>query len=136
MKKILAIIAAVSALAIAAYFTSSCKPVESGVVMYHVDVGTFNDNYDILRSALDEGFQAGGLTKVPVGTHYWQLEGDKDKCNSKAEEVFLNRCKAIDKNRNLMLMPLALKGYTITLVYTYNGDHDLVSYKFVEENTM
>ena len=134
MKKIFALLAAVCALVVAGLSTSSCQPIETGLVTYHVDVNDFPDNADILRSALDEGFKSAGLTPLEVGVHYWTLTGEKNKCNEQAKNAFLNRCKAIDKDRSLMRLPLALKGYTIKLIYTYQGDPELATYTFVEEN--
>ena len=134
MKKLIALIAAVAALAVTGLSTSSCKPIETGLVMYHVDLGNFYDNMDILAYSIDEGFKDGGLTKMEVGAHYWELTGEKNACNEKAKKAFLNRCQKIDKDRSLLGLPLALKGVTIKLIYTYQGDHELCSYTFVEKD--
>ena len=126
MKKIFAIAAALMAL-----LFSACQPLETGTVMYHVSIDeSFFDNMDILAYGIDEGFKQGGLTKMEVGAHYWTLEGEKNACNKKASEVFLNRCKAIDNDRSLLDLPLDLKGVKVTLIYTYGGDHELTSYTF------
>ncbi len=126
MKKIFAIVAAVMALLI-----SSCQPLETGTVMYHVKIDeSFFDNMDILAYGIDEGFAQAGLTKMEVGVHYWTLNGEKNACNKKASDAFLNRCKAIDNDRSLLTLPLDLKGVKVTLIYTYSGDHELTSYTF------
>lgn len=130
MKKIIAIVAAAVALLV-----SSCQPLETGTVMYHVQIDeSFFDNMDILAYGIDEGFAQAGLKKMEVGAHYWTLEGEKNACNKKASAAFLARCQAIDKDRSLLALPLAIKGVKVTLIYTYSGDHELTSYTFKEEN--
>lgn len=126
MKKIIAVFAAVMALLV-----SSCQPLETGTVMYHVKIDdSFFDNMDILAYGIDEGFAQGGLTKLEVGAHYWKLEGEKNACNRKASAAFTKRCEAIDNDRSLLALPLDLKGVKVTLIYTYSGDHELTSYTF------
>lgn len=129
MKKLLALAATLVALLV-----SSCQPIEMGTVMYHVDLGNFFDNMDILAYSIDKGFESAGLTKLEVGVHYWTLNGEKNSCNKKAQQAFLDRCKVIDKDRSQLLVPLALKGVTIKLIYTYQGDHELCTYTFVEND--
>ncbi len=131
MKKIFAVLAAALALTAAGVLSHSCAPVESGDVLYSVEVSFF-DNMDILTSAIDKGFEDAGFTAV--STHIWLLRGEKNACNKKAKDIFLSRCEAIDKDRNLMAFPLALKGETVKLSYTFSGDHELSSYTFVEED--
>ena len=131
MKKIIAIIAAVVALGAAALMSSACQPYEHGVISYHIDEGDFFDNQDILAYAIDKGFEDAGFTYV--STHYWSLTGEKNACNKKAEQTFINRCKAIDKDHSLMRLPLALKGTTIKLKYHFIEEHELTSYTFVED---
>ena len=132
MKKIFSFVAILSVMAFSSLMMNSCKPVEQGDVMYHVSTGDFFDNMDILTSAIDKGFEDAGFTHV--SGHYWKLRGEKNACNNKAKETFQNRCKAIDKDRNQMLLPLDLKGVTVTLYYTYDGESKLDTYTFVEES--
>ena len=113
MKKLLALAATLVALLV-----SSCQPIEMGTVMYHVDLGNFFDNMDILAYSIDKGFESAGLKPLEVGVHYWTLEGEKKSCNKKAQQAFLDRCQAIDKDRSQLLVPLALKGVTVKLIYT------------------
>ena len=134
MKRLLSLIAVAAGLAFFGLAASSCEPYETGVVIYHVDLGDFYDNMDLLASSIDVGFEEAGFSPLPVGVHYWELNGEKKACNRKAEKTFLDRCKLIDQDRSLLFLPLALKGVTIKLVYTYQGDHDLCSYTFVEND--
>lgn len=132
MKKIFSVFAIFGILTFMGLSTTSCEKTETGDVMYHVDEGDFFDNMDILAYSIDKGFEDAGFTSV--STHYWKLTGEKKACNKKATEVFQNRCKAIDKDRSQILLPLALKGVTVTLIYTYQGDYELSTYTFVEED--
>lgn len=132
MKKIFTVFAIFGILTFMGLSTTSCKTVEKGDVMYHVDEGDFFDNMDILAYSIDKGFEDAGFTNL--STHYWKLNGEKNACNAKATETFQNRCKAIDKDRSLIALPLALKGVTVKLIYTWDGDHELSTYTFVEED--
>lgn len=120
-----AIIAVVSALC----FTSCTK--EMGDVLYHVEVSFF-DNFDVLTSAMDKGFEDAGFTHV--SSHYWKLNGEKNANNRKAKQTFEDRAKYIDDNRDKIGFAgaLALKGETVTLKYTYSDEKDvtLATYTF------
>ena len=131
MKKIFSLFAILGILTFVGLSTTSCKKVEKGDVMYHIDEGDFFDNMDILAYSIDKGFEEAGFTNI--STHYWKLNGEKNACNDKATETFQNRCKAIDKDRSQMALPLDLKGVTVKLIYTWDGDHELSTYTFVEE---
>lgn len=122
MKKlfVIAIVAVLSAMC----FTACTK--ENGDVLYHISV-SFNDNMDILTSAMDEGFKNDGFTNV--STHYWKLNGEKNSCNNKAKSTFEARAKYIDDNRDKVGMAglLDLKGEKVTLYYTYgSGEENVV----------
>ena len=133
MKKIFAILAAAAALVIAGSAVSSCAPYESGTVTYHIKIVNFEDNWDVLASSIDKGFEEAGLKKLEVGVHYWTLSGEKNACNQKAAAAFQARCKAIDKDRSLA-GGLALKGTEVKLLYSFTGEYELSSYTFVEED--
>ncbi len=127
-----AIIAVVSALC----FISCTK--ESGDFLFHVET-TYPDNMDRLLTAMDKGFQDAGFTRVGNG-HYWTLNGEKNATLRKAKETFEARAQYVDKHREEI--PFfgslsALKGYKVTLVYTFGGnekDITLSTYTFVEED--
>ena len=124
-----AIIAVVSALCL-----TSCTK-EMGDVIYHVEVSFF-DNFDVLTSAMDKGFEDAGFTRV--SGHYWKLNGEKNANNRKAKETFEARAKYIDENRDKIGFAgaLALKGEKVTLKYTYSDEKDavLATYTFVKED--
>lgn len=134
MKKIFSLLAILGVLTFSGVTSTSCQPVEGGDVMYNVDTGDFFDNMDILTSAIDKGFEQAGFRRATETSHYWILTGEKNACNKKATETFTKRCQEIDKDRSQMMLPLALKGVTIKLIYTYSGTHDLAIYTFVEED--
>lgn len=135
LKKLVFGIMAVAAMLTSAGVMTSCEPVQSGTVMYTVDMGSFFDNMDILRNAIEKDFEAKGLQWAGSG-HYYILEGEVKACNKKATAVFQECCKAVDKDRSKMALPLKLKGVTISLNYTYGGsqDSELSTYTFVEED--
>lgn len=130
MKKIFAILAAAAALVIAGLAASSCAPYESGMVMYHIDEGDYQDMYDIVAYRIDKGFEEAGLQKMEVGVHYWTLTGEKNACNQKASAAFQKVCQIIDNDRSQVLGARSLDGVTIKLIYTFQGDHELTSYTF------
>ncbi len=135
MKKLFII--AIAAVLAAMCFTACTK--ESGDYLYHVKV-SFNDNMDILTSAMDKGFQEAGLTKAPVSNHYWMLNGEKNACNKKAIAAFEARAKYLDENRSevsILGVSLALKGEKVTLMGSVAGGEDatLATYTFVQEDT-
>ena len=105
------------------------------VVLYHVEVSFF-DNFDVLTSAMDKGFEDAGFTRV--SGHYWKLNGEKNANNRKAKETFEARAKYIDENRDKIGFAgaLALKGEKVTLKYTYGDEKDavLATYTFVKED--
>ena len=134
MKKIfLSIVAIVAVLTVAVCMTS-CER-KSGTIIYSVDTGNFFDNMDVLKNAIEKGLEEGGMKWLGSG-HYYVLEGEVNSTNNKAKTIFQNSCKAVDKDRSKMALPLAIKGVTVKLKYTYGGDPDaeLSSYTFVEED--
>ena len=64
------------------------------------------------------------------------LEGEVKSCNKLASSIFQQCCKAVDKDRSKLALPLALKGQTVALMYTYGSseEHELTTYTFVEED--
>ena len=137
MKKLFSLFAIMSVLAFSCFTMTSCKQEVIDDMVYHVNTGDFNDNMDVLTSAIDEGFEKAGFT--PVSTHYWKLRGNKAEINKKAKAAFQSRCQEIDKNRSSMdglISLLALKGVTVKLLYTCVGEEnvELDSYTFKEED--
>jgi len=114
---------------------TSCEQ-KSGTVIYSVDTGNFFDNMDVLKDAIEEGLVQGGMKRLSESNHYYVLEGEVNSCNNKAKSIFQNSCQAVDKDRSKMALPLAIKGVTVKLKYSYGGDPeaDLTSYTFVEED--
>ncbi|MBR4740654.1 MAG: hypothetical protein IK074_05790 [Bacteroidales bacterium] len=135
MKKVFTLLAVVAALVIAGLCTSSCTK-EVGTYTYHVDFVNYSDNMDILRSAFDEGFQKGGLKLLPIGSHYWSLEGEGNACNKKAISAFQSQAEYLDKNRPVVILSsLALKGVTVKLIEGLEpGEKEIASYTFKEED--
>ena len=134
-KKIIFGIMAVAAVLTTAGLMTSCEPVQSGTVLYSVDMGSFEDNMDVLRDAVEHDFEAKGL-EWTGGGHYYVLEGEVKACNRKATAIFQECCKAVDQDRSKLALPLALKGVTISMVYCYGDskDRQLTTYTFVEED--
>ena len=134
-KKIIFGIIAVAAILTTAGMMTSCNPVEYGTVLYSVDMGSFDDNMDILRNAVEKDFVAKGFKWAGSG-HNYILEGEVKACNRKATAIFQECCKAVDQDRSKVALPLALKGVTISLVYCYGSseEHQLTTYTFVEED--
>jgi len=134
-KKVIFCIMAVAAILTTAGIMTSCKPVQSGTILYNVDMGSFEDNMDILRNAIEKDFEKQGL-QWAGGGHNYMLEGEVKACNKKAAAIFQNCCLAVDKDRSRLSLPLALKGVTISFMYTYgsNEEHELSTYTFVEED--
>ena len=126
---------AVAALLTTAGLMTSCKTVQMGTVLYSVNMGSFEDNMDILRNAIEKDFEAKGLQWAGAG-HNYMLEGEVEDCNKKATAIFKECCKAVDKDRSKLSLPLALKGVTISMVYCYGSseEHELTTYTFVEED--
>lgn len=135
LKKLIFGIMAVAAILTTAGMMTSCEPVQSGTVLYSVDMGSFEDNMDVLRNAIEKDFEAKGL-EWTGGGHYYVLEGEVKACNRKATAIFQECCQAVDKDRSKLALPLALKGVTISMVYCYGDskDRQLTTYTFVEED--
>jgi len=136
MKKILFSLMAAAAILTVAGTMTSCEKVESGTVLYSVDMGTFEDNMDVLRNAVEKDFISQGLKWAGAG-HNYILEGEVKECNKKATAIFQSCCKAVDQDRSrLAVRQLAIKGQTIKLVYCYGSseEHELSTYTFVEED--
>lgn len=114
---------------------TSCAPEQRGDVIYSVNMGDFFDNMDILRNAIEKDFEKEGFTWLGSG-HYYVLNGEVKACNKKAEAIFKKCCQAVDKDRTKISLPLALKGVTISMDYSYGGDKEqqLCTYTFVEED--
>ena len=104
--------------------------------MYCVETndGDFFDNMDVLKNAIEDSFVPGGMQQA--SDHYYVLEGEVNACNKKATTIFQNRCKEIDKDRSQLSLPLAIKGVTVKLMYTYGGSKDtqLSTYTFKEND--
>ena len=134
-KRLIFGIMAVAAILTTAGLMTSCEPVEMGTVLYKVDMGSFEDNMDILRNAVEKDFEAKGLKWAGAG-HNYMLEGVVKDCNKKAAAVFQECCKAVDEDRSKLSLPLALKGVTISFVYCYGSsdEHELSTYTFVKED--
>ena len=134
-KRLIFGIMAVAAILTTAGLMTSCEPVEMGTVLYKVDMGSFEDNMDILRNAVEKDFEAKGLQWAGAG-HNYMLEGVVKDCNKKAAAVFQECCKAVDDDRSKLALPLALKGVTISFVYCYGSsdEHELSTYTFVKED--
>lgn len=135
LKKAIFCIMAVAAILTTAGIMTSCAPVQSGTVLYSIDMGSFEDNMDILRNAVEKDFEKQGLQWAGAG-HNYLLEGEVNACNRKASAIFKNCCEAVDKDRSKLALPLALKGVTISLNYTYGNseEHQLSTYTFVQED--
>ena len=135
LKKLIIGIMAVAAVLTTTGLMTSCNPVESGTVLYTVNMGSFEDNMDILRNAVEKDFEAKGFKWAGAG-HNYILEGEVKACNKKATAIFQECCKAVDQDRSKLSLPLALKGVTISLVYCYGNsdEHELSTYTFVEED--
>lgn len=140
MKKILCAFAVMTVLAFTAGVMSSCEEVETGTYFFHVSV-TFNDNLDLLTTAIDEGFKEAGFTQNPNNRHYWSLTGEKKASVNKGITTFQNRCKAIDKNRSLIAeasgfgSTLAIKGEKAKLILGLEpGSEEVSEYTFVEND--
>ena len=134
-KRLIFGIMAVAAILTTAGLMTSCEPVEMGTVLYKVDMGSFEDNMDILRNAVEKDFEAKGLKWAGAG-HNYMLDGVVKDCNKKAAAVFQECCKAVDEDRSKLALPLALKGVTISIVYCYGSsdEHELSTYTFVKED--
>ena len=134
-KRLIFGIMAVAAILTTAGLMTSCEPVEMGTVLYKVDMGSFEDNMDILRNAVEKDFEAKGLKWAGAG-HNYMLDGEVKECNKKATAVFQECCKAVDDDRSKLSLPLALKGVTISIVYCYGSsdEHELSTYTFVKED--
>ena len=127
------IMAIVAVLAVAGTMTS-CN-VKSGTNLYEVDMKGFDDNMDVLRNAIEKDFEKLGL-KWSGGSHIYVLTGEVNSCNRLATQIFQQCCKAVDKDRSCLSVPLALKGKTIALKHTYadQPEEELSTYTFVEED--
>lgn len=114
---------------------TSCEPIQRGDILYNVDMGEFEDNMDVLRNAIEKDFETLGLNWAGAG-HTYMLNGEVKSCNKLATQIFQQCCKAVDQDRSKLSLPLALKGQTIYLMYTYgsNEEKELSSYTFVEED--
>lgn len=134
-KKVIFSIMAIAAVLTFAGNMTSCTPQQSGTVMYSVEMGSFFDNMDVLRNAIEKDFVKEGFQWAGAG-HNYILEGEVKACNKKAETIFKKCCQAVDKDRSLLSLPLALKGVTISMVYIYGSseEHELCTYTFVEED--
>jgi hypothetical protein len=135
LKKLIFGIMAVAAILTTAGMMTSCEPQQYGTVLYTVNMGTFDDNMDVLRNAVEKDFEAKGLEWAGAG-HNYVLEGEVKACNKKATAIFQECCKAVDQDRSKLALPLALKGVTISMVYCYGSseEHELTTYTFVEED--
>ena len=133
-KFFMGLMAAAVVLTVAGIMTS-CNPVQEGTILYTVDMGSFEDNMDILRNAVEKDFEKEGLTWAGAG-HNYMLEGEVKACNKKAAAIFQKCCKAVDDDRTKISLPLALKGVTIRMMYTYgsNEEKELSAYTFVKED--
>ena len=130
MKRIYALAIAALVLLCAMFSVSSCVTVQ-GDFIYETKISFF-DNLDILGRALDKGFENAGCDKLGS---YWHLNGEKNSCDKRVKEAFLNRAQAIDKDRSQMTIPLALKGESVTLWVQYGSDkYSLATYTFVEDD--
>ena len=130
MKKFLAIAAVVVALWAALSSATSCVTMQ-GDFIYDLEISFF-DNLDILRRGFDKGFEAAGCDKL--GSN-WHLNGEKNSCDSRVKNAFLNRAQQIDKDRSQISLPLDLKGETVTLKAQYGTDtYVLATYTFKEDN--
>ena len=134
LKKILFCIVAIATVLTVGTSLTSCEH-KSGTVIYSVNTGDFFDNMDVLKNAIEKGFEEGGMKRLGSG-HNYILEGEVNSCNNKAKSIFKSSCEAVDKDRSKMALPLAIKGVTVKLMYTYGGDPEaeLTSYTFVEED--
>ena len=135
LKKLFIGFMAVAAVLTTAGLMTSCEPIQEGTVLYTVNMGSFEDNMDILRNAVEKDFEAKGFEWAGAG-HNYILEGEVKACNRKATSIFQECCKAVDKDRSKLALPLALKGVTISMVYCYGSseEHELTTYTFVEED--
>jgi hypothetical protein len=126
MKKLIATIAVVVAILGAMFSTSSCVE-QKGDFIYDVKVDFF-DNMDILTRSFDKAFQDAGCDLLGS---YWHLNGEKNACDAKVKNAFLARAQAIDNDRSLILLPLDLKGQTVTLNVSWGSDkYELAKYTF------
>jgi hypothetical protein len=135
LKKIFMGLMAVAVVLTVSGIMTSCEPVQSGTVLYTVKMGSFEDNMDVLRNAIEKDFEKEGFTWAGAG-HNYILEGEVKSCNKKATAIFQKCCKAVDDDRSKMSVPLALKGVTVYMVYCYGSseENDLTSYTFVGED--
>jgi len=134
VKKIfIGIMAFIAVLAVSGVMTS-CN-VKSGTSLYEIDMKDFDDNMDILRNAIEADFEKLGLA-WSGGGHYFIMEGEVNACNKKAASIFQQCCKAVDKDRSKLSLPLALKGKTIALKGQYANEpsQEVSTYTFVEED--
>lgn len=128
MKKLIATIAAVAAILGAMLCSNSCVE-QKGDFIYDVQVDFF-DNMDILTRGFDQAFKDAGCDLM---SNYWHLNGEKNACDAKVKNAFLARAQAIDNDRSLILLPLDLKGQTVTLNAQYGSDkYELAKYTFTK----
>ena len=126
MKKLIATIAAVAAILGAMLCSNSCVE-QKGDFIYDVKVDFF-DNMDILTRSFDQAFKDAGCDLMGS---YWHLNGEKNTCDSRVKNAFLARALAIDNDRSLILLPLDLKGQTVTLNVSWGSDkYELAKYTF------
>ena len=131
-KLFMGIMAIVAVVAVAGTMTS-CS-VKAGTSIYEVDMKGFDDNMDILRNAIEKDFETLGFTRE--GDHYFILNGEVNSNNKKAAAIFQQCCKAVDKDRSKLSLPLALKGQTIALKGQLANEpsQEISTYTFVEED--
>jgi len=127
MKKLFAIAAVIAAL----FVSSSCVK-QQGDFMYSVEVSFF-DNFDVLKNSFDKAFASAGCRNE---AGYWMLSGEKNSCDNKVKNAFLERAKDIDLNREAqegLVKLLDLKGETVTLKAQWGSEkYDLASYTFTK----
>ena len=135
MKKLIAIIVAVCAMLGASMLNTSCQPYEHGFILFHLDLGNFPDNHDVLATAIGDGLALAGM-KPERAPYYWSLDGEKNAMLKKAANSLKSACEAIDKDRSKLALPLAIKGVEAKLTYTFGSVEDGTcgSYTFKEKD--
>lgn len=139
-KAIVSMFTVVALLSLSLATMTSCEKTEQTMV-YCVKFDNFDDNWDILRSSIDKGFEQAGFQQSH--SHIWQTFGTESSCNKKATTAFQKRVKEIGKDRSQVVDPifglsqaLALKGVTVKLINLGSDSKEIEidSYTFVEED--
>lgn len=139
-KAIVSMLAVIAVLSLSLATMTSCEKTEQ-TMEYYVKFDNFADNWDILRSSIDKGFEEAGFKSSL--NHIWQTFGTESSCNKKATAAFQKRVKEIDKDRTQLKdpftglsLPLAIKGVTVKLINLGSGSKEIEidSYTFVEED--